>query len=50
LPASVASIIATWEPALATVLAATLLGESISIPKIMGIALVISGVLLLAAS
>jgi drug/metabolite transporter (DMT)-like permease len=47
LPASVASIAATWEPALATVLAATVLGENLSIPQVVGIALIVSGVVLL---
>jgi drug/metabolite transporter (DMT)-like permease len=47
LPASVANLIATLEPALTALLAYLLLGERFTLPQITGSALIIAGVLLL---
>jgi len=47
LPASVVSIVATLEPAVATVLAWLFLGERLSVDQILGGVLILAGVLLL---
>ena len=47
LPASVANLIATMEPAMTAGLAYLLLGERLSLPQLMGSVMIISGVVLL---
>ncbi len=49
-PAGVASITATLEPVVATVLAVAVLGERLAVPQVVGAALVVTAVLLLALS
>lgn len=49
-PAGVASITATLEPVVATVLAVVVLGERLAVPQLVGGALVVTAVLLLALS
>ena len=46
-PASNASIMATWEPAMATILAFVILGETLDGPQLLGAAAIILGVILL---
>ena len=46
-PAGVASITATLEPVVATVLAVVVLGERLAVPQLVGAALVVTAVLLL---
>lgn len=47
LPASVANVIATLEPAMTTILAYLLLGERLTIPQLVGSAMIIGGVIIL---
>jgi drug/metabolite transporter (DMT)-like permease len=49
LPSSEASILATMEPVVAVILAATILGEALAWPQALGAALVLAGVVLLAS-
>jgi len=50
LPASVANLIATLEPAMTASLAYILLGERLSVPQLIGSALIIGGVIVLRLS
>jgi drug/metabolite transporter (DMT)-like permease len=50
LPASVANLIATLEPAMTTILAYLLLGERLTVPQLLGSALIIGGVIILRMS
>jgi drug/metabolite transporter (DMT)-like permease len=47
LPASVANVIATLEPAMTTILAYLLLGERLTLPQLVGSAMIIGGVIIL---
>jgi DME family drug/metabolite transporter len=46
-PASNASILATWEPATATLLAYVILGERLDVPQLIGAAAILAGVIAL---